>query len=37
MTDPMTPMKVLQDLTNQELQADEEEKEAAAANAAGAR
>ena len=37
MTDPMTPMQVLQDLTNQELQADEEEKEAAAADAAGRR
>lgn len=37
MTDPMTPIQVLQDLTNQELQADEEEKEAAAAETAGRR
>jgi len=28
-------MQVLQDLTNQEIQADEEQKEAAAADAAG--
>ena len=35
MTDPLTPMQVLQDLTNQEIQADEEQKEAAAADAAG--